>query len=305
MNLLNFCICSFILHVLLKFSFSPLSQNAHRVWPLSPAPFIYKAVIWNTMLTVCSPMLAVSTEPCGAANLSPKQCLEFDTQQSRVFSVSWELITKSLAPQISLSPLNHYIRLNVPYNDQNTIKNDFIWHRCIIMNTWRYRSVSEFLRSFFFTPLTCSSRKKNSLQLKKWFTQKWFTDPHVMKHNKIPYNKSGRWPGTVKLQILQKHLQSSPYNFVLYSKSFEAIQYIFVWKYRNLSHYSLIIISTDPLISNLIHIHLFSNMAKSKRVNTWRHWFSCFNEFPEAIHFHCMANISVNLLSNFLFSIWW
>lgn len=134
-----------------------------RVWPLSPAPFIYKAVIWNTMLTVCSPMLAVSTEPCGAANLSLEQCLEFDTQQSRVFSVSWELITKSLAPQISLTPLNHYIRLNVPYNDQNTIKNHFIWHRCIIMNTWHYLNVSEFLRSFCFTPLTCSSRKKKTL----------------------------------------------------------------------------------------------------------------------------------------------
>jgi len=50
-----------------------LSQNIHRVWPLSPVAFIYKAVLWNTMLTVCSPMLAVSTEPCGAANLPLEQ----------------------------------------------------------------------------------------------------------------------------------------------------------------------------------------------------------------------------------------
>lgn len=172
MNLLHFCIYSFILHVLSKFSlwiYWLKGEKLNRVWPLSSDPFIYKAVIWNTMLTVCSPMLAVSTEPCGAVNLSLEQCLEFDTQQSRVFSVSWELITVSLTPQISLSPLNHYIRLNVPYNDQNTIKNHFILHGCIIMNTWRYLNVSEFLRSFCFTPLTCSSRKKNSLQLKKCF----------------------------------------------------------------------------------------------------------------------------------------
>ncbi len=92
---------------------SPLSLKFHRVWPLSPASFIYKPVIWNTMLMVCSPLLSVSTEPCGVANLSLQQCLEFDTQQNRVFSASGELITISGAPQISLSPLNHYIRLNV------------------------------------------------------------------------------------------------------------------------------------------------------------------------------------------------
>ncbi len=97
---------------------SPLSLKFHRVWPLSPASFIYKAVIWNTMLMVCSPMLSVSTEPCGVANLSVQQCLEFDTQQNRVFSASGELITLSVAPQISLSPLNHYIQLNVLCNDQ-------------------------------------------------------------------------------------------------------------------------------------------------------------------------------------------
>lgn len=111
---------SFSVHVLSEFTLFQCKHNIkfHRVWHLSPASFIYKAVIWNTMLMVCSPMLSVSTEPCGVANLSLQQCLEFDTQQNREFLASGELITISVAPQIALSPLNHYIRLNVLCNDQ-------------------------------------------------------------------------------------------------------------------------------------------------------------------------------------------
>lgn len=107
--------------------------RSSSVWPLSPVSFIYKAVMWNSVLTVCSPLLTVSTEPCRAANLSLKQCLEFwYTAEQSIHSLGESLLqyqSISDAAHISLSPLNHYIRFDVI---RKTIMNPLIIHGRIV-----------------------------------------------------------------------------------------------------------------------------------------------------------------------------
>jgi len=158
-----------------------------------------------------------------------------------------------------------------------------------------------FLRAFV-SLLSLAVQEKNSLHLKKCFKGVYLPKNDLL--TLISWNTRGEIFQQNVFLTMRVYCDQGRSNCKNYKSTFkvvlvyyiEAIQCIFLWKYRSLSHYSLIIISTD--FTSHSYFQLFK-YGQSKRVT------------PDAIDFHVLMSSQkpftsmAKIIVNFLFSIWW